>query len=154
MDFDLWLALWFARARDTPCILFFLLCFCFRDIYEFISNDVNLHSINSSAYILILYNITVIILFTFIYYFLEIFSTTSHFFVGDKPIKITLFDSFYATIVTQTTVGYGYFHMRTVPGRILNIIQMLTIIVNVALLPIIHNTISLTQGKKKDEKQT
>ena len=46
---------------------------------------------------------------------------------AEKPRPISLFDSFYFSLVTQTTVGYGILRPPTPLTKIINICQLFTI---------------------------
>lgn len=69
-------------------------------------------------------HIGLILLFTILYYLAEkIYSEPQN----DKNNKLTLFDWFHFSLVTQTTVGYGAIIPTTKILKIINTIQLLTI---------------------------
>ena len=46
---------------------------------------------------------------------------------GKKIKPRTLFDAFYFTLVTQTTVGYGHYHAVSKITQVINVMQLFTI---------------------------
>ena len=128
-------------------VLAIILLYCIYELYTFVNKDTTPFTFVSGAYFLCIYNLSIILLFTFVYYLLGIFSKTKHFLVGDKISYLTVFDALYSSIVTQTSVGYGHVTSRTNTAKTFNMLQMLTIVINIALLPVVHHTISLNMHK-------
>ena len=57
--------------------------------------------------------------------------------INGKEIKpLSLFDAFYFTLVTQTTVGYGMFYAPSKITQVINALQLLTVykVVEMAIL--------------------
>ena len=69
--------------------------------------------------IFFIYHISIVFLFSFIYYFISNYI--------DKKEQLSYLESLSFTISTQTTVGYGKIVAKTLPMRIVNIIQQLSI---------------------------
>lgn len=57
-------------------------------------------------------------------------------YTGKKITPLSLFDAFYFTLVTQTTVGYGSLYPPSKLSQTINILQLLTVykIVEMAIL--------------------
>lgn len=72
----------------------------------------------------ILAHFTLIIFFTLSYY-IGSYMDVKYYNPYKKPFS--LFDSFYFSLVTQTTVGYGHILPTDVITKIINIIQLLSI---------------------------
>lgn len=55
---------------------------------------------------------------------------------GKKIKPRTLFDAFYFTLVTQTTVGYGNFYAPSKITQVINVMQLFTIykVIEMAIL--------------------
>ena len=136
-------------TRLLELVLLCILSYCIYELYLLINSDTIPNTFNASAYYLSIYNLTIILIFTFVYYSLGKFSTTKHFVDGDKKINLNLFNALYMSVVTQTTVGYGHISCNTFTARAINLIQLIAIIINITLIPVMHQSIVLNDQKKK-----
>ena len=59
---------------------------------------------------------------------------TSQFKFYGKPIQLTMLDCIYISLVTQTTVGYGHITYEGYWVKLLNIIQMISILFNITFI--------------------
>ena len=80
------------------------------------------------------YNFIVIGLFSIIYYYISNLSDKNHFKFNGKPIRLTMLESIYVSLVTQTTVGYGHITYNSYIVKVLNIIQMISILLNITFI--------------------
>ena len=55
---------------------------------------------------------------------------------GEKIKQRSLFDAFYFTLITQTTVGYGNFYAPSKVTQMINVVQLFTIykVIEMAIL--------------------
>lgn len=133
-------------------ILLCVFCFSCYEIYTLYTKYTIPNTFVGSVYYLSLFNMNIIILFTFFYYMLDKFSKTNNFFINSKNVKLSLFNALYLSIVTQTTVGYGDIVTKSVIAKSITILQLFTLILNISLIPIIHHHIYIKDkiSKKKE----
>ena len=80
------------------------------------------------------YNFIVVGIFSIIYYYISNYNKTSQFKFYGKPIQLTMLDCIYISLVTQTTVGYGHITYEGYWVKLLNIIQMISILFNITFI--------------------
>ena len=133
-------------------ILLCIFCFSCYEIYTLYTKYTIPNTFVGSVYYLSLFNVNIIILFTFFYYMLDKFSKTNNFFINSKNVKLSLFNALYLSIVTQTTVGYGDIVTKSIIAKSITILQLFTLILNISLIPIIHHHIYIKDkiSKKKE----
>lgn len=75
--------------------------------------------------------LSVVLLFTVLYYLSEQYLIFEH---REKEItdKMSLMQCFHFSLVTQTTVGYGYSYPTNIYSRIINIFQLLILFYGIA----------------------
>ena len=135
-------------------ILLCVFCFSCYEIYTLYTKYTLPNSFVGSVYYLSLFNVNIIILFTFFYYMLDKFSKTNNFFINSKNVKLSLFNALYLSIVTQTTVGYGDIVTKSVIAKSITILQLFTLILNISLIPIIHHHIYIKAKIRKKKEIT
>ena len=84
-------------------------------------------------------SMVIVIFFTIAYYtanHIERRFKMTNEFTGKKIEALSLFDAFYFTLITQTTVGYGNIHPPSKITQVINILQLLTIykVIELAIL--------------------
>ena len=93
--------------------------------------SIKLHRYNI---IIVCYNFIIVGLFSIIYYYLSNLSTTTHFKINDSPIRLSMLNAIYVSLVTQTTVGYGHVTYESFLTKLLNVIQMCSILLNISFI--------------------
>lgn len=83
------------------------------------------NSLNQNVYLLVKH-FGIVLFFTIMYYISEQYLIYEH---REKEItdKMNLMQCFHFSLVTHTTVGYGYSYPTNIYSRMINILQLLTI---------------------------
>ena len=114
--------------------LVFLINFLFTIKNNNLINQIGTFKLHRSNVIIACYNIIVVGVFSIIYYYISNLTNTQHFKIHGKPIKLTMLDAIYVSLVTQSTVGYGHVTYESYWVKLLNIIQMISILLNITFI--------------------
>lgn len=123
----------FATIAGTISLIFFLK-YLFNSKNKKAISQIGTFKLHRVNLIIACYNLIVVGIFSIIYYYISNFTTIQHFKIHGKPIKLTMLEAIYVSLVTQTTVGYGHVTYESYWVELLNIIQMISILLNISFI--------------------
>ncbi len=123
----------FATIAGTISLIYFLK-YLFTTKNKKSITQIGTFKLHRSNLIVACYNLIVVGIFSIIYYYISNFTTTQHFKIHGKPIKLSMLEAIYVSLVTQTTVGYGHVTYESYWVELLNIIQMISILLNISFI--------------------
>tara|TARA_B100001059_G_scaffold236599_1_gene288147 strand:- start:1996 stop:2424 length:429 start_codon:yes stop_codon:yes gene_type:complete len=123
----------FATIAGTISLIY-LINYLFKIKNKTSITQIGTLKLHRSNLIIACYNFIVVGIFSIIYYYISNFTTIQHFKIHGKPIKLTMLEAIYVSLVTQTTVGYGHVTYESYWVELLNIIQMISILLNITFI--------------------